>query len=471
MLKSAGEAGARLCFAVLFIISARMLGEDDWGRFTYAASLAALGAVGMDLGLNILTIRDGARDPEKLPAYAGTILILKLCLAALVLGLIGGFCLYKAYDLQISLLIMLVALAACINGMQEFAVSGLNALERMDKDALARVLGRMAALVLCGTGLLLGYKLWGLVGGLLAGNLLGAVLAASFLARRIRFEFELKKGFLAYLFKESLPLALSNIFILVYFRVDIIMLEFFGQSMASIGWYGAGVRLIDAVGMVPGMVSLGLMPVLSSLLTRDAKAMQRLYGQGLSLLLMLGMPAAVGLYVLRQDVVAFVYGPQFAPTVEAFIWLAPVLAMLFPNYLQLKMLTVLGKQKLCALSTGVCVVVNIALNLVLIPNYGFVGAAAATLVTETVLLFSCGWFLHKLVGGTGKLLSQAWRPAAASAAMWLVLWALEGLWMPLAVPLGMVVYAAALLAVRGITLSQASELYSIVRGRAIGRNA
>ena len=465
MLKSLGEAGARLCYAVLFIIAARMLGQDDWGLFTYAGSVAALAVVGVDLGLNTLIIRDGARDPEKLPLYAGNILIIKSVLVVMVLGLLLLFCRLQGHDAVTSILVMAMALNMSIGGIKEFAISGLNALECMDKEAIAKIASRVTALLLCGAGLLYGLGLTGLVGGILVSSSLGCVLAMIFLARRIRFDFAVQKGFLGYLFRESLPLALNNIFILVYFRVDILMLEFFGQSMASIGWYGAGVRLIDAVGMLPGMISLGMMPVLSSLAGRDPAAMRRLYAQGQSLLLILGIPAAVGLYALRQEVVLFVFGEQFAPTAQAFVWLAPVLAMLFLNYMQLKMLTVLGRQRLCAWSTGLCVLVNIGLNLVLIPRYGYVGAAAATLATEAVLLLLCGLFLHRLVHGTGQLLRQTWRPALAAGIMWLALWAGTGLWLPLSILLGGLVYLGALFAVRGITPAQGRELLAIVRGR------
>jgi O-antigen/teichoic acid export membrane protein len=479
MLKTLGEAGARLCFAILFILAARLLGKDDWGLFTYAASLAALAVVGVDLGLNTLTIRDGSRHPEKLPFYAGTILIIKLIMALVVLCLIYVFCLFKEFDSSITGLIMFVALTYCIGAIQFFGAAGLNAMECMDKDALVRVLSRMAALLLCGTGILYGLGLTGMVGGLLVANTFGVFLAMRFLAQRTSFKVRFKDGFFGYLLKESLPLALNNIFILVYFRVDIVMLEAFGETLAAIGWYGAGVRLIDAVGMVPGMVAMGLMPVLSSLAIKDPKAMHRLYIQGQSLLLILGIPAAVGLFVLREPIVALIYGPQFAPTTKAFIWLAPVLALLFLNYLQLRMLTILGEQKLCALSTGVCVLVNVGLNLILIPRYGFEGAAAATLLTEVILLLLCAWFLERLIGGTTKIIGLALRPSGSTLVMWLSFWVLDaftpsmpvGLWLPLAIAWGGLVYFGTLFAVKGLTPAQGRELYSIIRGRSTPRNA
>ena len=153
-LKTVGEVGGRVFFALLFIYAARLLGPDDFGRYTYAASLSALALIGMDLGLNTLFVRDGARDRSRIPAYAGTLLVVKLCLACLVLSAIWGYCLLIGLSAGDTALVMTVALAQAFWGFCELAVAGLNAMERMDREAMIRNLGRLAALILAGSLLL-----------------------------------------------------------------------------------------------------------------------------------------------------------------------------------------------------------------------------------------------------------------------------------------------------------------------------
>lgn len=462
VLKTTGEVLARISFFLLFIYAARILGAEEFGIYSYAATLAALALVGMDLGLNMLFVRDGAQEPQAVGGYAGTMLVLKLGLAALVVLILLVFCVVKGHAEGQIVLILAVTLVQILWGLSELGVAGLNALERMDQEALVKSTGRLAALIFAGGLLFWGAGLWGLVAGLILANLWAAGLSLWFLHKRAGFSLRLERGFLTYLLKEALPLALSNIFILVFVRVDIVMLELMDRSYTEIGWYAAGVRVIDGAGMVPILVSGASLPVLASLAKKDPKATSKLYSQAQRLLLILGLPAAVGLWVVRDQVALGVYGPEFAETARAFLWLAPVLAFLFINFLQLNSLTALGKQKLCALATGFCVMVNVGLNLWLIPAHGFMGAAASTLFTEIVLFSLCAWFVHRSIGASG-LAQRAWRPASAALIMglclhWLTHWPLAALLL-----LGLIIYTIALLAVGGLTINELRDLKQMVR--------
>jgi O-antigen/teichoic acid export membrane protein len=462
VLKTTGEVLARISFFFLFIYAARMLGAEEFGIFSYAATLAALALVGMDLGLNMLFVRDGAQKPSAVGGYAGTMLALKLGLAALVMVALLVFCLAKGHAQDQIGLILAVTLVQILWGLSELGVAGLNALERMDQEALVKSTGRLAALIFAGGLLYWGAGLWGLVAGLILANLYAAGLSLWLLKTRAGFSLRMERGFLVYLLKEALPLALTNVFVLVFVRVDIVMLELMGRSFTEIGWYAAGVRVIDGVGMVPIMVAGASLPVLASLAKKDTKATAKLYSQAQRFLLILCLPAAMGLWVVRDQVALTVYGQEFAETARAFLWLAPVLAFLFINYLQLNSLTALGKQKLCALATGLCVLVNVGLNLWLIPSHGFMGAAAATLLTEIVLFAFCAWFIHHSIGASG-LAERAWRPALAALIMglslyWLTHWPLVAL-----LALGLATYAIALLALRGLTMSELRDLRHIMR--------
>lgn len=467
-LKSLGELLARLCFLALFIYAARALGAGEYGRYSYASSLAALALIGMDLGLNTLFVRDGARDHDQVAAYAGTLLLIKSVLAALVLALLWGLARPEGAG---AALVLAVAGAQALWGLSELGVAGHNALERMDREALVKTCGRLAALVLAGGMLLMGWGLWGLVSGLLAANAFAAALSLRLLWAKGRFRLRLERDFLAYLGREALPLALTSVFILVYFRVDIVMLDMMGRGFTEIGWYSAGVRIVDAVGVVPAMVAGSVLPVLASLAAGAPDALARLYRQSLRLLLILGLPAAVGLFVVRQQAAVLIYGPDFLPTARAFVWLAPVLVFLFLNHLQLATLTALGRQRLCAVATFICVPLNLGLNLLLIPPYGFVGAAAATLVTELALFTMCAGFIRARLGGSG-LPGRAWRPALAAAIMGAGLYLAPAWHVLILMAAGAALYALALLALGGLRPDELRELLALLRaGRGKGAKA
>jgi O-antigen/teichoic acid export membrane protein len=462
VLKTAGEILARLSFFVLFIYAARILGAEEFGLYSYAATLAALALVGMDLGLNMLFVREGAQQPRVVGDYAGTLLVLKLTLAGLVMLALLGFCVAKGHTENLIGLVLAVALMQVFWGLSELGVAGLNALERMDQEALVKSTGRLAALLLAGGLLFWGAGLWGLVWGLMLANAYAAGLSLWLLKKRAGFHLKMERGFFSFLAREALPLALTNIFVLVFVRIDIVMLELMGHPYKEIGWYAAGIRVIDGVGIVAALVAGASLPVLSQLAKQDLKKTSHLYRQVQRLLLLVGLPAAVGLWGVRDHVALNVFGPDYAQTARAFWWLAPVLAFLFVNFLQLNTLTALGKQKLCALSTGLCVLVNVGLNLWLIPAHGFMGAAASTLMTEVVLFGLCAWFIQTRLGPSG-LLSRAWRPALAAGIMGLALYWLSSWPLLLLVGLGALIYAIILLGLGGMTRSEVKDLWQLLR--------
>ena len=464
VLKTVGEVGGRVFFALLFIYAARLLGPDDFGRYTYAASLSALALIGMDLGLNTLFVRDGARNRSEIPAYAGTLLVVKLCLACLVLAVIWGYCLLIGLGENDTALVMTVALAQALWGFCELAVAGLNAMERMDREALVRNLGRFTALILAGGLLLSGLGVWGLAVGLALANALAAGLALYILGRLSGFRPRLKADFLGRLFREGLPLAMASMFILVYVRIDMVMLEAMGRPMQEIGWYGAAVKLIDAVGMAPALAAGALLPVISSLTSDRREEAVKLFRQGQRLLMLLGLPAAVGLLLLRNQVSLFLYGPEFSGTPRAFAWLAPMLAVFFLNHLQLAMLTALGRQNAVARATGLCALLNVALNLALIPGYGFVGAAAATLVTEALLCGQCAITLRSEIG-RGSPVKGLWQALASTGVMALLLYFI-GSWPLFAVlPLGVAAYTASLALMGGLPWREIKKLLTGACGK------
>ena len=448
-----GEVGGRVFFALLFIYAARLLGPDDFGRYTYAASLSALALIGMDLGLNTLFVRDGARDHSGIPAYAGTLLVVKLVLASLMLAAIWAYCLFIGLGGDDTALVMTVALAQAFWGFCELAVAGLNAMERMDREALVRNLGRMAALVLAGGMLLSGLGVWGLAVGLALANAMAAGLALYILGRLSGYRPRLKADFLGRLFREGLPLAMASMFILVYVRIDMVMLRAMGRPIQEIGWYGAAVKVVDAVGMAPALAAGALLPVISSLALSRREEAVKLFRQGQRLLLLLGLPAAAGLFMLRREVSGFLFGPEFSGTRQAFAWLSPMLAVFFLNHLQLAMLTAFGRQNTVARATGLCALLNVGLNLLLIPGFGYMGAAAATFATETVLCAQCSFSLRGEIG-RGGLFYALWRPAAAAGIMALVLAFVRAWPLLLVLPLGAGVYLACLALLGGLPVKE-----------------
>jgi O-antigen/teichoic acid export membrane protein len=363
-------------------------------------------------------------------------------------------------------LVLALALVRGLWDLAELGFAGLTALEDMGREARVKTAARLLALAAAGGLLWAGQGLWGFVAGLALANLAAMLASLGRLRGHAAFSLRLDRGFLRGLAKGSLPLALSGVFILFYSRLDVVLLRVMGRPYDEIGWYAAAARMVDGLGVLPGLMAAGLLPVLAGLAGREPQALARLYGQGLKLALLLGLPAGAGLWLVRGPLVELIFGAQYAPTARALAWLAPTLCLIFVNYLQMMALTALGRQSLGALATALSLAVNLGLNLWWIPIWGYQGSAAATLATEATLLLACARFLRQ-AGGIQAPLATPWRlalrPALATALMLAGLWPLRACAPWLVAPLGLALYLGGGLLLGAFSLADLRLLGSLAR--------
>src|SRR5207237_6613797 len=132
---------------------------------------------------------------------------------------------------------------------------------------------------------------------------------------------------------------------------------------------------------------------------------------------------------------------------------------LFANSAFTAMLYAIDRQDLFAWTTGIGVVVNVGLNLALIPLYGYLAASATTVVTEAAIAVA-GWCFvarrHRL-----PWLRLSWRVVLAGLVMGVVIFPLARRSIVITAPLGAVVYVAVLWVLRAV---QPEELDLLLRG-------
>ncbi|MCZ6755637.1 MAG: polysaccharide biosynthesis C-terminal domain-containing protein, partial [Gemmatimonadetes bacterium] len=154
--------------------------------------------------------------------------------------------------------------------------------------------------------------------------------------------------------------------------------------------------------------------------TTDRPAQRALYQQGVLHMVAGGLPIAIGGWVLALPLVATVFGTAYSPAAPAFAILVWSIPLSLVRDIPIVALITHGQERTVLRVTGMAMVLNIALNVALIPRFGMVGAAVATVVTEgarMVLAFIAAQ-RYRLGFPSWRLV---WRPFAAAAAMLAVL--------------------------------------------------
>jgi O-antigen/teichoic acid export membrane protein len=226
------------------------------------------------------------------------------------------------------------------------------------------------------------------------------------------------------------------------------------RGVDAVGAYGAAWRLLELSLILPQSVCLALYPQLAAAADDTA----RLAGLGraaLRVLLAGSVPLAVGLTMLAPQVMAVLYGPEFtaaAPTLAVLVWtLIPYLWVRLHAYV----LVAADRQRVDLALNVAMTVVNIGLNLVLIPIDGHRGAAIATLVTMLVYVGAQYGYLWRALPGRAAPLRIPLQPLLGGAAMALLLWWLRDHGLVTALVAAVALCAGAL-AVGGLTAGAAT---------------
>ena len=388
----------RVLPALLFICIARKLGDEDFGKLSFAYSFAGICFIAADFGLSTILIRNVSRQKELTREYVGNILALKIVLSLICISIIGIFILFTDYPTDVIIILMIFGGVMFFKALVDFFCAVLNAHERMDIEALIKGANH-AILFLSGTVVLtVGCGLSGLANVFLIVYLISSIIGF-YMVYVIIVEIRpcLNLSFWKQILRESLPLALTVVFTVIYFKIDIVMLSLIRGDNSEIGWYAAAMRLIELVGVLPALIVSALFPIVSSLYKESIDSLRNVFKTSFRYLLAIALPIAVGTLLLSDRLIYIIYGKEYFKTIPALKILAIALIFIFVNYILMNILVAVDRQKTNAIMAGTCVLVNIALNLCLIPHHGYLGAGTATVVTEIVLFAFGLYYVAKYV--------------------------------------------------------------------------
>jgi len=265
----------------------------------------------------------------------------------------------------------------------------------------------------------------------------------------------LEPAFVRRLLAAGLPLALAFTITTIYAQLDIVLLQLF-KNFQVVGWYSAANKYIDAVAWVPQSAMGAVFPALSLLAAGDRGRLVFAYEKSYKMLAILGLPLAVGLGVTAESIVHVTRG--FEQSIPALQILAPSVALLFVNNAFIYTLTAINRQLDFTRLALFTFAVNVILNLVLIPPFGYLGAAAASTITE-VALFGGGWWLLRRHLVALSLIGSVARVLASAAGMGIVVYIVRSWPLLVVVIVGAAVYLVALVVTRTLN----AEEWSIVR--------
>jgi O-antigen/teichoic acid export membrane protein len=448
---SLGNLVSRSLNFVAVIYLARVLGPAGYGAVSWAQAALTLGTLVADLGLQTVGIRMCAQEPERASETFADLLSLRMGLAVIGTALMGGFGLVFGQTAGIRHLTVLFGLTLLASGLTtEWLFIGLN---RMALVGLARALqGATNVLVLiflvrAPRDVLLVPATYGV--SVLAGC--GLLLVIFFFAfvRNASFRFRPNPRLWPSLLRQALPIGISDCLVQVYLALPLLLVGWF-HNEAVTGYYGAAFRMAAVLVELLGLFFVSLYPVVAIRWKRAPDTVGSLLERVLKLVFAVTVPVAAGGLVVGSGLLTSILSVKFAGSIVPFqVLLWVLVATAANNVYKLLALLMNGKQRDYLSVVALGSALSLPLNLILIPVLGASGPALAWVLTESTAAVVSYRVARQYVS------TQFWphliRPLLAAAAMagvcrLLTVWGLA-FW--LVIPIGALLYVAALLAVGG----------------------
>ena len=364
---------------------ARYLGPDRFGQFNYVIAFVMLFATAINAGTDNVVIRDLAREPGRTDAILAAASVIRLVgvPVALALAAVIAFAIHArdATMLQLIAVYATTLLFRPLDVIDLWFQSETNVRPAVWARNLAFFVGSAVrvALIVGGASLV----------AFVAVEPLMAALGALFLLVAYRFAGRqwtvagVKGADIRRLLVAGAPLLLSGVAIMIYMRIDQVMLEHLsGGGTREVGLYSAAQRLSEVWYFLPMAVANSVFPAL----VRSRDADQTIYLDRLrrlfSLMALVSLSVAITTSVVSSQMIRLIFGSGYVgagPILAVHIWTG---VFVFWGVVGETWYLNEGLTRLTLYRTGSAALANVALNLVLIPRYGGIGAAVATLVSQ-----------------------------------------------------------------------------------------
>ena len=380
-----------------------LLGDSSYGIYQSIFNFSYLFYILLDLGITNFNSRNIAQNPKMLSKHFGGLTEIKLLLGvlyAVVIFLIGYLCGYRdGFHLK---LLFWCGLNQILLSFILYLRSNIQGLLLFKQDSILSVFDRVLAIVIMSLILWSGWFprerfniVWYLQAQTLA-YVCTLVFALVIVLRHAgHLSFSINVAFFRDIFRQSLPFALLVLLMSVYSRVEPFLLErLLDDKGVQAGIYSRAYRLFDAGNNICNLFAIILLPMFTATLKNKGE-LNNLVKSSFNLMVAMAGIVLIMCVFYNEEIMQTMYNPEQGETEAAYLARMGQYAKVFPllmgsffclstTYVFGTLLTANGSLKQLNLVAASGVVLNILLNLFVIPRFLSVGAACTSLCVQTV---------------------------------------------------------------------------------------
>ncbi|MEK7182998.1 MAG: flippase [Patescibacteria group bacterium] len=398
------QVGARVFFILFSLVLVRLLttflGRDGYGVYGFITAIVLMAGTVADWGTAIITTREASTHEDKQKRMFGTALTVRLLLSLCALVLVGVVVRVYPPWREFIIPMTIASFVLVFLSIKTSLVIVFQTFLRLERSALVEAVGSAAFVAIAALFLLRG----GGINGVMVGWVVATALSVGFawvLARRLTplvFQFDVR--FFKRLVAEALPMGALLLVFSIYNRIDIIILEHF-QGVGVVGIYNLAYKIHENLILGAAFLMNAAFPILSHAFARRSSSdIRTLYHKIFGILGLGGFVVALLFFIFASPTVRILTGsqyPQFIESVTALRILVFATFLSYFNHLTGYSLIAFGKQRVSLLIGILALVFNASANLLFIPKYSWVAAAAITVSTEFIVFFLSSYALWRAI--------------------------------------------------------------------------
>ncbi len=365
---------------------------DDYGLYYSLFALSLTLNILLDLGITNFNNRNIARYNHLLPKHLGNILGIKFLLGIFYAVICLGTGLIIGYDkVQFHLLFFLIFNQFLLQ-MILYLRSNLSALHLFTTDSIVSVLDRIFMIIIC--GLLLFTNITGgvfkiewfvyiqTISYILATLIIFLIVLKK--AGKIKIDFNIK--FSIVFLKQTFPYAILILLMAFYNRFDTVLIERLlpnDEGFHQVSLYAHGFRLLDAVSMFGVLFAGMLLPIFSRMI-KIKQNISEMVLFAFSLIIFISLTLSISSFFYSTEIMGWLYKDYITESAPIFATLMFGFIPISTTYIFGTLLTANGSIRELNIMATFGMVLNISLNIMLIPLYKAQGAAAVSLFTQVI---------------------------------------------------------------------------------------
>jgi O-antigen/teichoic acid export membrane protein len=379
----------------------RWLGPDQFGILQFADVFATTAMVVTTLGSDTYIRKEVATRPGHASEFFGGTLLVGTLVGIVVLGLALGLLSHFGKPTDVLWIVGWVAVAQIIANINSLYAALLHAVGAVGGLASLNVVAKLAWAAGIVIALRSGAGLVGIAQALLVSELLRGSVLVQLGRRYVKLRLQVDLSATWRMMRLSLPFFVAAVAQTIYARIDVSILSFLASDTET-GWYGAASTIAGLSLLLSPIIAWVLLPLSSRAAARSEAALLQVSRQAMAFVLVIAVPASLGLFVAADELILLAFGDAFAPAASSLRIIAPTFVLTYLAMVSASLLVRLDRAWTVTWISLGGMLISPTLNTLFVPRFAAhfgaggagLGAASALTLTECFTAGAMTWALR-----------------------------------------------------------------------------